>query len=72
VEILGTRVVRVASGQDAATAGAAAGDGQKGSIKAHAFGCQAIDVWCVDGWVSVASQVSHAVIIRDEDQKVGP
>ena len=71
VQILRTRIVRVTAREDAAPAWTAAGNCQKGLIQTHAFLGQLIQIRGSDGRVAIASEISLAMIICDEDEDIG-
>ena len=72
MQIFCTCVVRITSSQDAASTRAATTDGQESAIKSHPFCGKLIDVWSTNGRIAIATQISHAVIIGNEDQIIGP
>ena len=60
----------IASCDDTAAAGAAAADGQVGTVESETGGGYAINVRCFYRWVTIAADILLRDVIRDEEDEV--
>ncbi len=65
-------IVWVATGNDAASAGAATTDRQVGLIKSHPTRGETIDVWRLNNGMPIATMILLGNIIGDEEDEVWP
>ena len=61
MQLLGIRLVRISTGDNASATGAAGADGQKSPIKPHPFNSHPVDIRCRQALVPYRLQSSHAM-----------
>ena len=66
MQLLGIRLVRISTGDNASATGAAGADGQKSPIKPHPFRSHSVDIRCRQALVSVQATVIPRHVIGDD------